>query len=75
MKELWRRTRWLLAFLFAYALLWVILTIASPNHGLVTPDGHLHVASAVLTGLTLILRLLVLFVVTPLLVYRLMFAP
>jgi hypothetical protein len=70
MSEMWKRTRWWFAFLLLYALLYVLLLLVPGDHGLLTPDGKLHVASALLTGAVLILRLLAWFLVVPVLVYR-----
>lgn len=70
MKPLWRRTKRPLIFLATYTMAWALLAITSPSHGLLTPDGSIHLPSAFLTGVVLILRLLSLFVVVPLLVYR-----
>ncbi len=70
MSELWKRTRRLLAFLIVYGVLYAALMVVTPDHGLVTPDGHLHLASALLTSAVLIVRLIAWFLVVPLLVYR-----
>jgi hypothetical protein len=78
--ELWRRTRWLVACLLGYAVLFLLLALLPrlfamfgrlpTDYGLLTPDGQVHLASALLTGAVLIGRLIALFVVVPLLVYR-----
>jgi hypothetical protein len=70
MKDLWTRTRWPVAFLLAYLIGRLLLPLASPSHGLLTPDGQLHLPSTVATFTVLLLRLSALFVAAPLIVYR-----
>jgi hypothetical protein len=70
MNEVWRRTRVLVAFLVGYALLYTLLLLVPADHGLLTPEGHLHLSTALLTSAVLIVRLIAWFLVVPLLVYR-----
>lgn len=57
--------------LLVYLALHLALGLLRGDHGLLTPDGHLAPVTAALTLSALVLRLALLFVLGPLLIYRL----
>jgi hypothetical protein len=66
-----KRTRWLVLVALSYGLLLALYWLLGPDQGIISPDGEVDLITAlVLVGL-LGLRLVVLFVVAPLIVYRL----
>ena len=60
-----------LALLVLYAALRVALTFTSGDHGLVTPEGRVDLAFGALAATVLTLRLAILFMIGPSLVYLL----